>query len=113
MSTHRIISRCVNSLLNTAADPQSYVADSAARNPPFLNSSTPQLPNSSTPQLLNSPTPQLPNSPTPQLPNTGPRFRKVFTLYGPADDLPGLVSAYVDAILAHKTSRTGPPEAGH
>jgi hypothetical protein len=30
---------------------------------------------------------------------TGPRFRKVFTLYGPADDLPGLVTAYVDAIL--------------
>jgi hypothetical protein len=30
---------------------------------------------------------------------TGPRFRKVFTLYGPVDDLPGLVSAYVDAIL--------------
>jgi hypothetical protein len=34
---------------------------------------------------------------------SGPRFRKVFTLYGPADDLPGLVSAYVDAILAEKT----------
>ena len=33
---------------------------------------------------------------------SGPRFRKVFTLYGPADDLPGLVSAYVAAILAHK-----------
>ena len=33
---------------------------------------------------------------------SGPRFRKVFTLYGPADDLPGLVSAYVEAILAHK-----------
>ena len=30
---------------------------------------------------------------------SGPRFRKVFTLYGPADDLPGLVSAYVEAIL--------------
>lgn len=30
---------------------------------------------------------------------TGPRFRKVFTLYGPVDDLPGLVTAYVDAIL--------------
>ena len=29
----------------------------------------------------------------------GPRFRKVFTLYGPVDDLPGLVTAYVDAIL--------------
>ena len=34
---------------------------------------------------------------------TGPRFRKVFTLYGPADDLPGLVTAYVDAILAQQT----------
>ena len=33
---------------------------------------------------------------------SGPRFRKVFTLYGPADDLPGLVSAYVDAILAQR-----------
>ena len=31
---------------------------------------------------------------------SGPRFRKVFTLNGPADDLPGLVSAYIDAILA-------------
>ena len=31
---------------------------------------------------------------------SGPRFRKVFTLHGPADDLPGLVSAYIDAILA-------------
>jgi hypothetical protein len=31
---------------------------------------------------------------------TGPRFRKVFTLYGPDEDLPGLVTAYVDAILA-------------
>ena len=30
---------------------------------------------------------------------SGPLFRKVFTLYGPADDLPGLVSAYVEAIL--------------
>lgn len=30
---------------------------------------------------------------------SGPRFRKVFTLYGPADDLPGLVTTYVDAIL--------------
>jgi hypothetical protein len=26
----------------------------------------------------------------------------VFTLYGPADDLPGLVTAYMDAILAQK-----------
>jgi hypothetical protein len=34
---------------------------------------------------------------------SGPRFRKVFTLYGPADDLPGLVSAYVEAILAHRS----------
>jgi hypothetical protein len=34
---------------------------------------------------------------------SGPRFRKVFTLYGPADDLPGLVSAYMDAILAHQS----------
>ena len=33
---------------------------------------------------------------------SGPRFRKVFTLYGPIDDLPGLVTAYVDAILAPK-----------
>jgi hypothetical protein len=35
---------------------------------------------------------------------TGPRFRKVFTLYGPADDLPGLVSAYVEALLAQRSS---------
>jgi hypothetical protein len=34
---------------------------------------------------------------------SGPRFRKVFTLYGPCDDLPGLVTAYVDAILAQRT----------
>jgi hypothetical protein len=33
---------------------------------------------------------------------SGPRFRKVFTLHGPKDDLPGLVSAYVEAILAQK-----------
>jgi hypothetical protein len=33
---------------------------------------------------------------------SGPRFRKVFTLYGPADDLPGLVSAYIEAVLPHK-----------
>jgi hypothetical protein len=31
----------------------------------------------------------------------GPRFRKVMTLYGPSDDLPGLVTAYVDAVLAN------------
>lgn len=34
---------------------------------------------------------------------SGPRFRTIFTLYGPADDLPGLVSAYVEAVLAHRT----------
>lgn len=33
---------------------------------------------------------------------TGPGFRKVFTLYGPLDDLPGLVSAHIDAILAQR-----------
>ena len=33
---------------------------------------------------------------------SGPRFRKVFTLYGPADDLPGLVTAYVEAILGQR-----------
>jgi hypothetical protein len=33
---------------------------------------------------------------------SGPRFRKIFTLYGPADDLPGLVTAYVEAILGQK-----------
>jgi hypothetical protein len=33
---------------------------------------------------------------------SGPRFRKVFTLYGPTEDLPGLVTAYMDAILAQK-----------
>jgi hypothetical protein len=31
---------------------------------------------------------------------SGPRFRKVLTLYGPSDDLPGLVTAYIEAILA-------------
>src|SRR3954462_13557509 len=31
---------------------------------------------------------------------SGPRFRKVFTLNGPVEDLPGLVSPYIDAILA-------------
>jgi hypothetical protein len=30
---------------------------------------------------------------------SGPRFRKVMTLHGPQDDLPGLVTAYVDAVL--------------
>jgi hypothetical protein len=33
---------------------------------------------------------------------SGPRFRRVFTLYGPLDDLPGLVCAHVDAILAQR-----------
>ena len=33
---------------------------------------------------------------------SGPRFRKVCTLYGPLEDLPGLVSAHVDAILAQR-----------
>ncbi|MEO8522084.1 MAG: hypothetical protein ABI603_12015 [Acidobacteriota bacterium] len=33
---------------------------------------------------------------------SGPRFRKVFTLNGPVDDLPGLVTAYIDAILAQR-----------
>jgi hypothetical protein len=32
---------------------------------------------------------------------SGPRFHKVFTLHGPVDDLPGLVTAYVDAMLAN------------
>jgi hypothetical protein len=31
---------------------------------------------------------------------SGPRFRRVLTLNGPLDDLPGLVTAYVDAVLA-------------
>ena len=30
-----------------------------------------------------------------------PAFRKVFTLHGPVEDLPGLVAAYIDAIFAH------------
>ena len=34
---------------------------------------------------------------------SGPRFRKVLTLYGPIEDLPGLVTAYVDAVLANAT----------
>ena len=34
---------------------------------------------------------------------SGPRFRKIFTLNGPADDLPGLVTAYIDAIFAQLT----------
>ena len=37
---------------------------------------------------------------------SGPRFRKVFTLYGPADDLPGLVEAYVEAILGQTPQRS-------
>ena len=32
---------------------------------------------------------------------SGPRFRKIITLYGPMEDLPGLVTAYVDAVLAN------------
>ena len=36
---------------------------------------------------------------------SGPRFRKVFSLHGPADDLPGLVAAYMDALLAHDKPR--------
>jgi hypothetical protein len=36
---------------------------------------------------------------------SGPRFRKIFTLNGPADDLPGLVSAYFEAILAQHADR--------
>ncbi len=39
---------------------------------------------------------------------SGPRFRKIFTLYGPVEDLPGLVSAYIDAILAQTSSRSHP-----
>ena len=35
---------------------------------------------------------------------SGPRFRKVFTLHGPLEDLPGLVAAYIDAIFAHTIS---------
>jgi hypothetical protein len=34
---------------------------------------------------------------------SGPRFRKVLTLHGPLEDLPGLVTAYVDALLANMT----------
>jgi hypothetical protein len=43
---------------------------------------------------------------------SGPRFRKVFTLHGPLDDLPGLVSAYIDAILAQATDRPRPRPSG-
>jgi hypothetical protein len=32
---------------------------------------------------------------------SGPRFRKVLTLHGPLEDLPGLVTAYVDALLSN------------
>jgi len=32
---------------------------------------------------------------------SGPRFRRILTLHGPAEDLPGLVTAYVDAVLAN------------
>ena len=43
---------------------------------------------------------------------SGPRFRKIFTLHGPADDLPGLVSAYIDAILAQLTECPRPSTSG-
>jgi hypothetical protein len=43
---------------------------------------------------------------------SGPRFRKIFTLHGPADDLPGLVSAYIDAILAQLTECPQPRPTG-
>ena len=43
---------------------------------------------------------------------SGPRFRKVFTLYGPADDLPGLVTAYVDAILRGSRGSKAPVTGG-
>ncbi len=33
---------------------------------------------------------------------TGPRFRKCFTLHGPDEDLPGLLAAYMEAILAQE-----------
>jgi hypothetical protein len=36
---------------------------------------------------------------------SGPRFRKIFTLNGPVEDLPGLVSAYIDAIFAQLSDR--------
>lgn len=42
---------------------------------------------------------------------SGPRFRKVFTLYGPSDDLPGLVTAYVDAILRGSKGSKGPKDS--
>ena len=32
---------------------------------------------------------------------SGPQFRKVFTLHGPLEDLPGLAAAYIDAMFAH------------
>jgi hypothetical protein len=32
---------------------------------------------------------------------SGPRFRRILTLNGPLDDLPGLVTAYVDAVLSN------------
>ena len=39
---------------------------------------------------------------------SGPRFRKIFSMHGPVDDLPGLVSAYIDAILAQMPDRPRP-----
>lgn len=38
---------------------------------------------------------------------SGPGFRKVLTLHGPADDLPALVAAYVEAIFAHRVAPQG------
>jgi hypothetical protein len=35
----------------------------------------------------------------------GPRFRRILTLDGPMEDLPGLVTAYVDAVLAMPHNR--------
>ena len=32
---------------------------------------------------------------------SGPRFRRVLSLNGPVEDLPGLVTAYVDAMLGN------------
>src|SRR5947207_14048436 len=44
---------------------------------------------------------------------SGPRFRKIFTLNGPVDDLPGLVSAYIDAILAQLPDHPRLPITNH
>ena len=34
---------------------------------------------------------------------SGPRIRRIMTPHGPMEDLPGLVTAYVDAVLANAT----------